>query len=81
MALISPLESGAAAGWLAGNIMKGSGFGILGNIVVGIIGGIAGGWVFSLLGISSNGGLIGSLVTAVVGAIVLIYLVGLFARK
>ncbi|MBK6485044.1 MAG: GlsB/YeaQ/YmgE family stress response membrane protein [Chitinophagales bacterium] len=72
---------GAAAGWLAGNIMKGSGFGILGNIVVGIIGGIAGGWVFSLLGISSNGGLIGSLVTAVVGAIVLIYLVGLFARK
>lgn len=72
---------GAAAGWLAGNIMKGSGFGILGNIVVGIIGGIAGGWVFSLLGISSNGGLIGSLVTAVVGAIVLIYLVGLFARR
>jgi uncharacterized membrane protein YeaQ/YmgE (transglycosylase-associated protein family) len=72
---------GAAAGWLAGNIMKGSGFGILGNIVVGIIGGIAGGWVFSLLGISSNGGLIGSLVTAVVGAILLIYLVGLFARK
>ena len=72
---------GAAAGWLAGNIMKGSGFGILGNIVVGIIGGIAGGWVFSLLGISSNGGLIGSLVTAVVGAIVLIYLVRLFARK
>ena len=72
---------GAAAGWLAGNIMNGSGFGILGNIVVGIIGGIAGGWVFSLLGISSNGGLIGSLVTAVVGAIVLIYLVGLFARK
>lgn len=72
---------GAAAGWLAGNIMKGSGFGILGNIVVGIIGGIAGGWVFSLLGISSNGSLIGSLVTAVVGAIVLIYLVGLFARR
>lgn len=72
---------GAAAGWLAGNIMKGSGFGILGNIVVGIIGGIAGGWVFSLLGISSNGGLIGSLVTAVVGAILLIYLVGLFVRK
>ena len=72
---------GAAAGWLAGNIMKGSGFGILGNIVVGIIGGIAGGWVFSLLGISSNGGLIGSLRTAVVGAILLIYLVGLFARK
>lgn len=72
---------GAASGWLAGNIMKGSGFGLLGNIVVGVIGGVAGGWLFSLLGISSNGGLIGSLVMSVAGAIVLIYVIGLFSKK
>jgi uncharacterized membrane protein YeaQ/YmgE (transglycosylase-associated protein family) len=66
---------GGLAGWLAGRIMKGGGFGILGDIVVGIVGGIIGGWLFGLFGLSSDGSLIGALVTAVVGAIVLIALV------
>ena len=65
--LLTFLAIGALAGWLAGNIMKGGGFGLLGNILVGVIGAAVGGWVFGLLGITANG-LIGSLVTAVAGA-------------
>ena len=56
---------GAIAGWLAGKIMKGGGFGLLMNMVLGIIGGVVGGWVFGLFGLSTDGGLIGSLITAV----------------
>jgi len=67
---------GALAGWLAGKLSKGSGFGALGNIVVGIVGGILGGWLFGILGLSSDGSLIGSLVTAVVGALVLLFVLG-----
>jgi uncharacterized membrane protein YeaQ/YmgE (transglycosylase-associated protein family) len=70
---------GAVAGWLAGVIMKGRGFGLLGNIVVGIIGGVFGGFLFRLLAIAA-GGLIGSVVTATVGAVVLLFLVGLFKK-
>ena len=62
---------GAVAGWLAGLIMKGGGFGIPGNIVVGIIGAVIGGFVFSIAGIAA-GGLIGSIVTATVGAVLLL---------
>ena len=71
---------GAIAGWIAGKIMEGRGFGFLGNIIVGIIGGIIGGWVFGFLGISA-GGIIGSLVTAVAGAIILLFIVGLIKKK
>ncbi len=71
---------GAVAGWLAGQIIKGGGFGFLGNIIIGIIGGVIGGWVFSMLGIMADGSLIGSLITAVVGAVVLLFIVGLFKK-
>jgi uncharacterized membrane protein YeaQ/YmgE (transglycosylase-associated protein family) len=70
---------GGIAGWLAGQVMKGSGYGLLGDIVIGIIGGLIGGWLFGLLGIGA-GGLIGSLITSVIGAIVLIYVIRLFRR-
>jgi uncharacterized membrane protein YeaQ/YmgE (transglycosylase-associated protein family) len=65
---------GLAAGWLAGQIMKGGGFGLVGDLVVGVIGALLGGFLFGLLGLSSSG-LIGSLVTATVGAIVLLFIV------
>ena len=71
---------GAVAGWLAGLIMKGGGFGLIGNIIIGIIGCVIGGWVFGMLGIMADGSLIGSLVTAVVGAVVLLFIVGLFKK-
>lgn len=77
--LIAFLFIGAVAGWLAGTLMKGGGFGLLGNIVVGILGAVIGGWVFGLLGISA-GGMIGSIVTATAGAAILLYFVGMIKK-
>lgn len=70
---------GAIAGWLAGKIMKGKGFGLIGNLIVGIIGAFIGGFVFNLLNISAAG-LIGALVTALVGAIILLWLVSVIKK-
>jgi uncharacterized membrane protein YeaQ/YmgE (transglycosylase-associated protein family) len=70
---------GLVAGWLAGQVMKGGGFGVLGDIVVGVIGALLGGFLFSLLGISA-GGLLGSLIVATVGAIVLLFALRLIKR-
>ena len=72
--LIIFLAIGAVAGWLAGQIMKGKGFGLIGNIIVGIVGALLGGFVFSLLGIAAYG-LIGSIVTATAGAVLLLFLI------
>lgn len=62
---------GLIAGWLAGQIMHGGGYGIVGDIVVGIVGSIIGGYLFRLLGITAYGTL-GSIIMAVIGAVVLI---------
>lgn len=70
---------GLIAGWLAGKVMKGGGFGVLMDIVIGMIGAVIGGWVFGLLGIFS-GGLIGSILVAFVGAVILLWLVRLIKR-
>jgi len=80
MSFIWFLIIGAVAGWLAGLIMKGAGFGLLVNIIVGCIGAVLGGWLFGVLGFSSSG-LIGSLITALVGAIVLLFIISLFKKK
>ncbi|SDW52302.1 MULTISPECIES: GlsB/YeaQ/YmgE family stress response membrane protein [Thiocapsa] len=71
---------GAVAGWLAGLLMRGGGFGLLGNILVGIVGAVIGGFLFGLAGISLGGGMIGSLITAVIGAAVLLLIVGLIKK-
>jgi uncharacterized membrane protein YeaQ/YmgE (transglycosylase-associated protein family) len=73
------LAIGAVAGWLAGVILKGGGFGLLVNIVVGILGAIVGGFAFGLLGISA-GGILGSIITATVGAVLLLFIVGLIKK-
>jgi uncharacterized membrane protein YeaQ/YmgE (transglycosylase-associated protein family) len=75
--LIAWLVIGAIAGWLAGSLVKGGGFGLLGDIVVGILGAFVGGWLAGILHISIGGGFISSIVTATVGAIVLIILLRL----
>ena len=80
MDLLIFLVTGAIAGWLAGTIMKGRGFGLLGNIIVGVIGAFIGGLLFNLVGISV-GGMIGSLVMAVAGAVVLLWVVGLIKKE
>jgi len=71
---------GAVAGWLAGLITKGGGFGLLGNIVVGIVGAVIGGFVFRLAGIYA-GGLLGSIVTATVGAVLLLAAVRIIKKS
>jgi uncharacterized membrane protein YeaQ/YmgE (transglycosylase-associated protein family) len=65
---------GLVAGWLAGRLVKGGGFGVVGDIVVGVLGALIGGVLFSSLGLSSGGGLLGAIVVATIGAIVLIFL-------
>ncbi len=72
MVILYWLLIGAAAGWISGLIMKGRGFGVMGNIIVGILGSIIGGWLFNVIGIYTKGGLTGSIATAVVGAVVLL---------
>lgn len=79
--LIVFLLIGGVAGWLAGLIMKGGGFGIIGNIIVGILGAVLGGWVFGVLGISVGGEWIGPLVTALAGALLLLFLIGFIQKK
>jgi uncharacterized membrane protein YeaQ/YmgE (transglycosylase-associated protein family) len=71
---------GLVAGWLAGKIMKGKGFGVVGDIVVGLVGALIGGFLFRMVGASPGGGLIGSLIVALIGAIILLYLVRLFKK-
>jgi uncharacterized membrane protein YeaQ/YmgE (transglycosylase-associated protein family) len=78
--IITTLVVGIAAGWLAGKIMKGSGYGLLGDLVVGILGAFLGGWLFGVLGIYIGGGLVGSLITATVGALLLLFAVRLIKR-
>ena len=72
--LVVFLVIGAIAGWLAGVLVKGGGFGLFGDIVVGIIGAVIGGWVFGLLGIAA-GGVVGAIVAATVGAVILLLIV------
>ena len=69
MGLLCFLIVGLIAGWLAGQVMKGGGYGVIVDIVLGILGGIVGGWLFGMLGIWPGGGIIGAIVVAFVGAV------------
>lgn len=81
MNIVAWIVFGGVAGWLAGQIMKGGGFGLIGNVIVGIIGSFVGGWVFStLLGFGQAGFNFTGLVVAVIGAIILLAIVG-FIKK
>ena len=74
------LVVGLVAGWLAGVLVKGGGFGVIGDLVVGVIGAFLGGWLFSALGASAGGGLLGSIIVATVGAVLLLFIVRLVKR-
>ena len=63
---------GLIAGWLAGQVMKGGGYGVVVDIILGMLGGVVGGWVFGMLGIWPGGGMIGSIIVAFVGAVILV---------
>ena len=74
------LVVGAVAGWLAGMIVKGGGFGLLGDIVVGIIGAFAGGWILARLGVHLGVGIVSVIASATIGAVVLLTLLRLVRR-
>jgi uncharacterized membrane protein YeaQ/YmgE (transglycosylase-associated protein family) len=71
---------GGVAGWLAGLIVRGGGFGILGDIVVGIIGSVIFGWLFGASGYAVGSGVVGSILSAAIGAIILIFVLRLVTR-
>ena len=73
--LLITLIIGAIAGWLAGVIVQGFGFGLLGNIIVGIIGALVAGFLFPRLGISFGGGMIDAIISATLGAVIVLVLV------
>jgi uncharacterized membrane protein YeaQ/YmgE (transglycosylase-associated protein family) len=79
-ALLIILVIGAVAGWLAGQIVRGMGFGLIGNIVVGIVGAFIAGWLLPRIGIVIGGGILGSIINATIGAVVLLFIVGLIKR-
>ncbi|CAN0619047.1 Transglycosylase-associated protein [Burkholderia multivorans] len=71
---------GAIAGWLAGVLVKGGGFGLIVDIIVGIVGALIGGWLAGLLGVRIGSGFFGSVVVAVIGAVILLFAIRLFKR-
>jgi uncharacterized membrane protein YeaQ/YmgE (transglycosylase-associated protein family) len=79
MWLIWTIVIGILAGWLAGQVVKGRGMGLIADLIVGIIGSFLGGFVFGLLGLAAYG-LIGRLVMSVVGAVILLLLIRLIKR-
>ncbi len=80
MGLLWFLLVGLIAGWLAGKVMKGRGFGVVGDMIVGVIGALIGGWLFGQLGIGIGYGIIGSIIVAFVGAVILLFLLRLIKR-
>jgi uncharacterized membrane protein YeaQ/YmgE (transglycosylase-associated protein family) len=80
MGFIAWIVCGLIAGWLAGQVMKGGGYGMVVDIILGILGGIVGGWVFGLLGIYHGGGMIPSIIVAFVGAVILVWITRLIKK-
>jgi uncharacterized membrane protein YeaQ/YmgE (transglycosylase-associated protein family) len=71
---------GLIAGWATGKIMKGSGYGLLMDILLGICGGLIGGWILGMLGIYSGGGIVPSILVAILGAVILVASVRMLRR-
>ena len=80
MGFLAWIVVGLIAGWLAGQVMKGGGYGVLADIILGILGGMVGGWLFGVLGIFPGGGMIGSIIVAFVGAVILVGITRLIKR-
>ncbi len=69
---VSWVVVGLLAGWLAGFVMKGGGYGLIGDMVLGLVGSVVGGWIFRALGVSAGGGLVPTVLVAFVGAVIVI---------
>ena len=81
MGIIATLIIGAIAGWLGGTIYKGSGLGLIGNIIIGTLGSGVGYWLLSVFHISLGEGWIGAILTGAIGAIVILFLINLVFKK
>jgi len=79
-ALIIWLIVGAIAGWLAGQVIKGGGFGLVGDIILGIVGALVAGWLLPQLGILIGGGILGAIINAFIGACIVLFIVRLIKR-
>jgi len=80
MGFLAWIVVGLIAGWLAGQVMKGGGYGMVADIILGLVGGLLGGWIFGKLGISAGNGMIGSIFVAFVGAVILVGITRLLKR-
>ena len=78
--LLIILVVGAIAGWLAGQIMRGTGFGLIWNIVIGLVGALIGGWLLPRLGIVIGGGILAAIINATIGAVILLAIISLVRR-
>ena len=79
--LLIILVVGAIAGWLAGQIMRGTGFGLIWDIVIGLAGALLGGWLLPRLGIVIGGGILAAIINATIGAVILLAIVSLVQRR
>ncbi len=80
MSILAALLIGAIAGWLAGLIVRGAGFGLIGNIVIGIIGALVAGWLLPKLNVTLATGTLGSILDATVGAVIVLVILSLIRR-
>jgi uncharacterized membrane protein YeaQ/YmgE (transglycosylase-associated protein family) len=80
MSIIAALVIGAVAGWLAGQIVRGAGFGLIGNIVIGIIGSLLASWLLPQLGVSLGAGWVRDIINATIGAVVILVILALIRR-
>jgi len=70
--MLGAIIVGILAGWLAGKLMRGAGYGIIGDLVLGLVGGVVGGWLFGALNVRGPNGAIGALAVATIGAVILV---------
>lgn len=79
--ILISLVIGAIAGWLAGQVVKGGGYGLVGNIVLGVVGSIVAGWLLPRIGLYIGGGLLGAIINAAIGAIIVLLVIALLRKR
>jgi uncharacterized membrane protein YeaQ/YmgE (transglycosylase-associated protein family) len=72
--MLGAIIVGIIAGWLAGKLVRGAGYGLIGDLLLGLIGGLVGGWIFGALGVAGPNGAIGAIIVATVGAVILVWI-------
>ena len=71
--MLGAIIIGIIAGWLAGKLVRGAGFGLIGDLILGLLGGLVGGWIFGVLGVAGPNGTIGAILVATIGAVILVW--------